>query len=404
MARKKVFGGKRSFIARVGALPGGPFILLISSILIIGLAGFVLVKYVVPPVRNLLGQDINEVKLPAASQETYGDLTGRIQELLLTKSYKSVGVPTILGDQIYFTAGTDTATNNPRLSHIYSRDRSQAGLTTEFNVLSKVTTDENGKEYFEAELLLNDNIIFIDVNADYVAYFDGKSEGGGTVCAYVREQRKVIELKQVYYGTPEVKLAGDNVVWLERTAKDTDKLYMMNIHDQDLITLATFNKSPYGLSQPGVSSEQIVWADYNDEHPDNEKFSIIRVRSVPYVPDESVDYPVDMYVHDPVTNGSELAWTDGNEGKGATLYLSVDRGMPKKIATDVSYHGLGKEFLAWCANGEIWIYRWKEGKTYRVSKQTEMAILCDVSDHAVVWFDITDERRTQDIVKFAVLD
>ena len=78
--------------------------------------------------------------------------------------------------------------------------------------------------------------------------------------------------------------------------------------------------------------------------------------------------------------------------------------MSRKLADNVSGYGMADNFVAWSEQGRIYTYDLNTGKKGRVSRPAEYALLASVSHHAVAWFDITAEKREQDILKFAILD
>ena len=111
-----------------------------------------------------------------------------------------------------------------------------------------------------------------------------------------------------------------------------------------------------------------------------------------------------MYAFKPMTNGKAIIWCDNFASANANLYLSQDDAMPKKLGENVSGYGIADNFVAYCQNGRIYIYYLATGELAQLSKSTEYAMLAGVSNHGVTWFDITDENRERDILKFAVLD
>ena len=95
---------------------------------------------------------------------------------------------------------------------------------------------------------------------------------------------------------------------------------------------------------------------------------------------------------------------DSSLADGAGLYLSVEGNRPKKIAEGVQGFGLGENFLAFTQGGVVWAYFFRTDTLCRVSPVGEYCFLGDVGEHGVAWFNITDEVRERDILKYAVLD
>ena len=343
--------------------------------------------FVIPFFGRLFRGEQTVFPSPTPQEQQAGDLSDRIREVLLTNQFRYVSKPALIGDEIYFASGADNALN-PALVNIYQ----STAATSNSQVPQKI-------EGIEAQ---NDHILSLAVSADYIVYFDAKETGGGTIMAYDRTSKTVTPLKTVLYGVINIYLEGQWAFWVERTAPQERKLFMMNVKNGELTTLKVYGDSPMGLSEPGVCDTEIVFVEEDPERANSEQYNHIVRQSLST--GEKTTFDPGMYAFDPVSNGSALAWSDHFGAADSTLYLSVDGSMPRKMAENVSGYGLGENFLAWCENGQIWAYYYRTDELFRVSRPAEYAQLETVSDHGVAWRDVTDEQRERDILKFAGLD
>lgn len=372
-----------------------PFLVMGIVVIIIALCWLLVSQVAAPLLQSWFAPKITEVPLPT-QQAQVGDLSDRIREVLLTNKFKYVGKPILLGDEVFFSSGQDNY-YNPLMKEIYVAKQDTANSVTPTKL-----------EGVQAE----GDILAMDVSAKYIVYIDTKkdtatAEGGvipGRAVMYVydRAAKTSTKLKDIPYDCPEVFVTGEHVVWTERTGETQDKLYMMDLATREVTTLAMFDDSPLGVSPPGVCATAVVWAEPHPEQPDSEQYNVIKQLNLA---DGTVQtYEPGMFAFRPMTNGSAIVWSDDYASASASLYLSQSGAMPKKLAENVSGYGIADNFVAYCQNGRIYVYSLSDGQLSQLSKSTEYAMIAGVSNHGVTWFDITDENRERDILKFAVLD
>ena len=385
--RQKIFHANRRFHRARGSR-AWPFAVCAGALAAVALLVYLMAAFVVPFFGRLFGGEKTQVLMPTATPEQAEDLTAYIREvLLITNKYPHVSAPVILGDEIFLAAGMDNA-RNPKLDEIYMVQADKASSSS--------------MEPLEG-ILAQGDILSLDVNADYIVYFDGQKTGGGLLMAYSRTEKRAWQLKQVQSGWPTVALCGGTkVVFTERTDAQTEQLYMLDILTGENTTLAVYENSPMGLYTPGVCDTAVSYVVADPNKADSTQYNLIRIQPVDGGEARVID--PGMYAYNPVTNGSSVAWSDGMGSASASLYVSVEGGMSKKLADNVSGYGMADNFVAWSEQGRIYMYNLKTGKKGRVSRPAEYALLASVSHHAVAWFDITAEKREQDILKFAILD
>ncbi len=374
-----------------------PFLLIGIVVAIIALCWLLIAQIAMPLIQSWFGPKITEVPLPTKEAEVR-DLSDKIREVLLTNKFKYVGKPKLLGDEVYFSSGQDNY-YNPLMKEIYVAKQDTANSVTPTKI-----------EGIEAE----GDILAMDVSAEYIVYIDTKKDtttaegtvipGRSIMYVYDRNTKQTEKLKDIPYDCPDVFLTGDYVVWVERTGETQDKLYMMDLKTKEMTTLAVYEDSPMGVSSPGVCSSNIVWVEPHPEQPESEQYNVIKSMSLGENAGTITTYEPGMYAFKPMTNGTSIVWSDNFASASSNLYLSQNGAMPKKLAENVSGYGIADNFVAYCQYGRIYVYFLNTGELAQLSKSTEYAMLADVSSHGVTWFDITDENRERDILKFAVVD
>ncbi len=386
MARRDQRIFKRRRFTRYKGNALWPVLMAVLSLCGLFLLYLFIFKLAVPFVGSLF-KDKREVIMPTATPEQMGDLSTRIREALLNAKFKNISYPVILGDDIFFAAGSDNA-SNPKLDKIYVANAQTSNFSSPGpQLLEGIAEAECGY------------ILHLDVNASYIVYFDGYSTGGGLLKLYDRNTKQTKTLYKVDYGYIDPKLSGAKCVFLLRVSDSVQKLYSMDVVTGETTTLHVFNNSPLGKLEPGVSTKDVVYVAENPTMTDSNRYNLIYIQSINGT---QQTFDPGLYAYSPVTNGTAIAFTDRMQG--GALYLSVNGSMQKKIAENVTGYGLAEHFLAWCEQGRIYVYFWQQDKVYQVTKSGEYAMLASVSAHAVTWFDITTPVRERDILKFAVLD
>ncbi|MDL2225143.1 hypothetical protein LJC20_02915 [Eubacteriales bacterium OttesenSCG-928-M02] len=372
---------------------GWPFVVLGVTMVLIGLVGWLFFAYLLPLFQNISinvnGKGEN-ILPPMNGETTVVDVTDKAQEVLLNSMNRHVSKPVILGNEIYFVSGVSNS-GNPRL---------RTFLVHRPGLVQPIQQPDAGENI----QLKYDNILSFDINGDYIAYFDGKNTGGGSIHVFDRESQRTKEIAPVAYGWPEVKLAGHCVVWMERTGNIMDKLYVYEIDTEEITTLAVFEDAPFGASHPGTARDEIVWAEQDEKHPESDAYGVLKILDLGGETPEITTFAPGMYVYNPMTNGKTRAWSDKNKGEDAALFISVEGTQSKRIAQGVESYGVAENFVAYTQGGAVWAYFFNEDKLCRVTKPGEYAYLATVGGHGVAWFDITDEKRERDILKYAILD
>ncbi|MGI6162123.1 MAG: hypothetical protein ACOYJD_08860 [Christensenellales bacterium] len=317
------------------------------------------------------------------------DKSNLVHEILFQLRY--VNEPYFSGDDVVCTSGQDGA-GNPQPTSLYV-----------YNIKERRSPKDNQISAIKAE---NDDLLEARMSANWIIWVDSKRNGGGSICAYNRSSGAIHKIKDYKGAVPKLRLSGDMMAWAEQTATAQDKIYLHDLSTGSSATLAVLDNVPFGMGGADICATEVIWAGPNpDAAPEEaQKGSTGAIYSANLSSGEVSVYQPGMYVHSPVTNGNVRAWTDTNSRAGSTLYISVADGPPRKIESGVIGYDLGRDFIAYCKDGVIWLYYWEAGRYAQLSKENLSSIFISVNDNRVIWYDVTYEQRSRDIIKYAVVE
>lgn len=247
----------------------------------------------------------------------------------------------------------------------------------------------------------NTHFMFPKFNDAWIVYLDANFDGGGKLCAVKRDdaQHTVNVIKTVYAGQPEPMLYEHYIAWIERTGTRMDKLFLCDLDTLETTTLHMFSNNSYGQSLPCIIDGVLVWADAETTgSSDADDTSVIYSVKLGSSRIESIH--TGTYAHDPMSNGSYTAWLDSHHAPDAKLYCISPAGSePHMVEAGVVQFGMGKDFLAYSKDEAIYLYRFDNKKSYKLSGEYEKAQFMGVSDSHVIWMDVTTRER--DILKYS---
>lgn len=299
--------------------------------------------------------------------------------------YYWFGDPQFNGGKLIFSAGKVIG-DNVKMCAMLSYDP-ETGNITELPIKPK-----------------NAHFIYPVSNDEWIAYLDGKENGGGEICAYRFGKFDVdpIVIKTVYTGQPELRLDGHYLSWIERTGTSRDKLFVCDLETQETTVVAMFTSSSYGTSVPYIFDGTLIWASEGLHRYEDGRMSSV-IKHIDLFSSGIKDIDVDSYVHDPKFNGKYFAWLDAHHSENSKLYvgeLSEDNTMAEKvIAESVVDFVIDEKFIAYSIDEVIYVYLFSTGRSYRVTPERELAQLLGASEGRVIWMDVTTRER--DVMKYA---
>ena len=243
--------------------------------------------------------------------------------------------------------------------------------------------------------------MFPKFNDDWIVYLDANYDGGGKLCAVDRSSSslKPVTIKTVYTGQCEPMLYQNYVAWTERTGTRMDKLFLCDLTTMETTTLHMFSNTSYGQSLPSLMDGVLVWADAERSgSTDEEDVSVIYSVRLGSTSIQSIH--TETYAHDPISNGQYTAWLDAHHSLQTKLYcMAQGASEPAPVAEGVVQFGMGNKFIAYSKDETIYLYRFDNKKTYKLSGEYEKAQFMGVSDGKVIWMDVTSRER--DILKYS---
>lgn len=363
----------------------GPWLVLIAGILGVAALAAAVVLFAVPFFQRPAEEPVPTVvaAAPEVTPEPHRiqivELGALQTELDLDQRY--ISSPWFYGDLLVYSAGTDEA-GSPQMNGLYLYDCAREGLPQRLNI--------------ELE---NDDFFSLRMNERWIVFLDGKRQGGGFIKAYDRQSEKVLLVKECFAAQPVLSLMGDLVIWTERTGTYMDKLYAYDLGSEESITLATFEKSRYGQSDPSAANGEIIWADADPAQNEGEAEKSI-IRSVRTDGSGQIEsFAAGTYVHDPVTNGRDWAWMDSDHQQGAKLYVSVAKGEPFVLAEDVMGYGITERFVAYQKGDSIYVYFFADGYEQIITPARELTQIVGVCADKVLWYETGISSR--DVLKYA---
>lgn len=252
--------------------------------------------------------------------------------------------------------------------------------------------------------LKNAHFIYPVCNDEWLVYLDGKTKGGGEICA-VRMNAlgsEPIVIKTIYTGQPEIRLDGHYIAWIERTGTTRDKLFVCDLETQETSVVDMFTASSYGTGAPYLKNGTLIWASEGaDKYEDGRVSSVIK--HIDIGSSGIREYSVDTYVHDPEFNGTYFAWINTHHSESAVLYIAkASDGTAlesKAIAEGVVDFVMDEHFVAYSIEEAIYVYLFNSGESFRITPERELTQLLGASEGYVIWMDVTSRER--DVMKYA---
>ena len=377
------------------ATAAGPWVIVGSIALGIGLTLFLLVRFAIPFGFKVLGvtPPWQPTPSPTASPRPTptphplqnANLSTLQVEILFSEQYVSDIYR--YGDYIYYTAGKDDA-GGPRMKALVKRQL------------------ETAEETVLADTLNNDELFEPQVNDSYIVWLDHKLIGGGSIYARDTRTDETFEVKRYYAGKPRLTLTGSALVWTERTGTYMDKVYLFDLETRECVVLDMLENSPFGTSSSSANKDRAIWASYDPNASSEDKTQLKGAIYSAFIDGsgKTESYSPDMYVHDPKINGEgAIAWLDANHSEQSALYIKLPNGSkPVLIASGVTDYEMGGDFVAYTKDETLHVYIYgREPFDKTLTLDGERALLIGVSDDTVFWYHLG--LGSKDIVKFVSL-
>jgi len=191
---------------------------------------------------------------PAATEEPAEELPVidmSHSRIALESSMLRINSPVSWGRELIYSAGNASTIDEPVLVDLllYNMD---TGVETEV-----AQTQIQFGEIYEGRL-----------NQDYIVWLDTNQRGINIIYALNRSTNEIMQIKKSDYTHPQLRLYGDNLVWVEQIDEQEDRLYLYNFKSGEPIVLETFNIPSYGTCPPSIYNDVVVWTYPSEADPD----------------------------------------------------------------------------------------------------------------------------------------
>lgn len=373
----------------------GYYQLVIIGLVIIGLVIVALFVYFVA--IPMVAKDFQQDEGPTVVIDNQNDsmvikqrenLYGLVNEHLFKIRY--INHPQMVGNELICTGGIDLA-GNPLLSHVY---------------LYRFT-DEGNAEIVDLNIkCANDNIYYPQLTNSHIAYVDAKADGGGEIFCYDRKTGKARLVKEFYGAMPEIHLSQNRIIWFEQVTGDIASIYVYDVLLDKLAAIHTQCGLPFVYGGVGVDGNKIIWAGLNDGETTLDQLKASGKNQL-YIFDlatgNTEKYYPDTYAYSPRIKGNIIGWLDTNNSPSANLYIAVNGGEKKQLASQVTGYYIGEGYVVYCQNQRMYCYFVEKDLTLPLSKEDKKTMMIGGKNGVVFWYDIT-QAYERDIVKYAKVD
>lgn len=219
----------------------------------------------------------------------------------------------------------------------------------------------------------------------FLAVFDARSDGGGDIRVLDRAGGDWFTIRTVESGLPCLRLDGAHLAWSEPADGRGGVLYVCDLSAAEpaclpLVTLAT---AAYADCAPCLTDGRLVYADGTADSGE--------IHSIFLAGGEPSSFSTGGPAFNPCAIGTSWAWLTAEEG--GELYLSVDSGVPQRIAYGVSGYGLTEEAAVYGAGEMVFCCLFADGRTYLLSETGTRAEFLCAGDGYAVWRVLGDLSR-----------
>lgn len=241
----------------------------------------------------------------------------------------------------------------------------------------------------------------------WIAWLDTNHIGNNIIYGMNRETGDKIEIKTCEHNRPQLRLWGDNLVWVEQGDLESDSLYLYNFSNGESVVLEVFDNSTYGTCPPSIWNDVVVWsAPGEDGGSVIKKLDLKNIDGLP-VEDtlqELID-PKGFAIY-PSTNGKAIAWLDALDPQKATLKLIIDGEEIIDIAQGVGrFFGVGDNFVAYTQNNNIMLYFWEDERYAHINPKGIQGRLsqCSINGNRITWYS-NPPKDSEDIVNISIIE
>ena len=236
---------------------------------------------------------------------------------------------------------------------------------------------------------LYDTIRYPVENAEVILYADCKSAGGGNIVRLTKATGETVVLAEFALDAPKLAFEAPYAVWTERTSSTSAKVMVCDVTSTELLTLAVLTSATYAQSAPSIKSGQVIYADTDTQNPGKSL-----IRTVLLADNSRWDFAAGSFVHDPKSAGDRWAYLSGNHDKNSDLYISVQGGAARRVASGVIDFDITPTCVVFSRDESVYAYVFADDKTYVISETGSNAQFVMAGGSYAIWRDMSDSAHT----------
>jgi len=373
---------------RIGKTKVFPLFSLLTGVLLLGIFAFLFIWFGLPLIPRAIAAQPNlsciglESEPRPTPEPTASPLPAGADRPLFATDLKQAQTEWVVPDRQYLTDVSVAGDTLVAAAGDYYAPDGTAAFT---RVLLRDLP--SGRNSLLTVPQLYQNIRFPRLLGNTLVYLDVRGLGGGRLMACHTKTGAAKTLKTIHMGVPYLAAEGTTVCWIERTGTSRFKLFACDVTSGESVTLAMGDSPRFGASRPHLQGGLLVWAGSSGS------LNILRLKEGAA---EELRLPVE--VHDPQTNGREIAFLSAPHGPDADLYLLAGDNSVLCIATDVADFAMGTNFIAYNTREKNYVYFFEDGSTFCITRGTDRSLLLAAGGNVVVWQNVS--WRDKDIVEY----
>ena len=222
------------------------------------------------------------------------DLSDKRMEV--KSSMLRIDSPTPWGRELVYSAGNAVTIDEPVLVDLYLYN-----MDTGMEVKAAQTRIPFG-EIYEGRL-----------NQDYIVWLDTNQRGTNIIYSLNRTTNEIRQIKKSEYTHPQLRLFGDNLVWVEQMDEKEDRLYLYNLKSGEPVVLETFNIPSYGTCPPSIYNDVVVWVYPSPGDPNKSIIKRLDLREALSMPSPDPMTSSGDPADDPAGTGAPSTGTAGDD-------------------------------------------------------------------------------------------
>lgn len=349
----------------------GPLIKLIIALSVLAALVLVVVFVALPLLNARTGGTTPAVETAAETVAPRNPiLTNEVKTVQFGEGYglpTAVVDPSVFGSEILFATGA-----NENACDRLVRLNPETGAFTNIEITR-----------------INDTIRYPVENADLILYADCKSAGGGSIVRLNKATGESAVLAEFALDAPKLSMETPYAVWTERTARTAAKVMVCDVTNGELLTLAILSSNAYIESAPSIKSGQVIYADADAQNPGKSL-----IRTVLLSDNSRWDFSAGSFVHDPKSAGDRWAFLSGNHDESSDLYVSIQGGAARRIATGVIDFDITPTCVVFSRDQSVYAYVFADDKTFVISETGTNAQFVMAGGDYALWRDMSDSAQT----------